>query len=107
MLRKVTTSAVIAAFTLATTPGFACTGRAADAAKGQIRTIKMGLPAQPIADDTTIFTSGKQAADAGQEPCTAPEPALRARGETPGAFAFCGRNLTHNLLLWIRSACMC
>jgi hypothetical protein len=76
MLRKVTTSAVIAAFTLATTPGFACTGattpgfactgRAADAAKGQIRTIKMGLPAQPIADDTTIFTSGKQAADAGQ-----------------------------------------
>ncbi len=40
--------------------------KAADAAKGQIRTIKMGLPAQPIADDTTIFMSGKQASDAGQ-----------------------------------------
>jgi choloylglycine hydrolase len=40
--------------------------KAVDAAKGQIRTIKMGLPTQPIEDATTNFTSGKQASDAGQ-----------------------------------------
>jgi choloylglycine hydrolase len=39
--------------------------KAADAAKGQVRLIKMGLPGQPVADSSTEFESGKQA-DGGQ-----------------------------------------
>jgi choloylglycine hydrolase len=40
--------------------------KAADAAKGQIRTTEMGLPSQPIADATATFMSSKQALGAGQ-----------------------------------------
>jgi choloylglycine hydrolase len=39
--------------------------KAVDAAKGQIRTIKMESK-QPIVDASTNFMSGKQASDAGQ-----------------------------------------
>jgi choloylglycine hydrolase len=49
MIRKVLTAALIAAFTFATTPGFACTGislRAADGAAIRGRTLEFGFPMQ-------------------------------------------------------------
>jgi len=49
MIRKVLTAALIAAFTLGTTPGFACTGislKAGDGAAIRGRTLEFGFPMQ-------------------------------------------------------------
>ena len=60
MIRKVSVAALIAAFTLATTPGFACTGislKSGDGAAIRGRTLEFGFPMQ---SKVIVVPAGKE-----------------------------------------------